>query len=147
MHFSHEFSFSSWRFFLSGWVQAASHATASLRGHMALAAQCTLRVAQTQPGQQDLCTEPPAALLQLLSTSTGQIMPYHKVAVKTGLSLDSPSESPAPQPVRQRLFGVCRAACWHAAGGSEILETAWRLPAATPGGQGAGDAGNRLQSC
>lgn len=39
---------------------------------------------------------PPAALLQLVNASTGKTMPYHKVAIKTGLSSDSPSENPVP---------------------------------------------------
>lgn len=124
---------------------------------VALAAEHALRVAQVQPGQLKLCVQPPAALMQLVNTSTGKIMPYHKVAIKTSLSLDSPSENPAPQPGRRLLS---RAMCQHAGGVSESCKAAGHaatgcprasagtleLPAATPGGQGTGDAGNLLQS-
>lgn len=74
---------------------------------MALAAEHTLQVPKMQPGIMNLCMQPPAALLQLVNASTGKIMPYHKVAIKTGLSLDSLSENPAPQPVFQAVWKQC----------------------------------------
>lgn len=98
-------------------------------GHMALTAEHALRVAQMQPGQLKLCMQPPAALLQLVNTSTGKIMPYHKVAIKTGLSLDSPSENPAPQPGRWLLS---RAMCRHTGGGSESCQAAGHAATGCP---------------
>lgn len=96
-------------------------------GHMALIAQCTLRVAQMQPEQLDLSTELSAALLEPVNASMGKIMPYHKVAMKTGLSLDSPSENPAPQPGRQLLSGVCRSSVPAHSRGIGKLSGSWPL--------------------
>lgn len=88
MSFSYEYSSSSWRFSLWGWVQTPSQGW----GHEALAAEHTLRAAHQQPGP------PPAALLMLIIAPTGKFMPYHKLAIQTGLPSGSSSENPALQP-------------------------------------------------
>lgn len=110
MHFLYECSFSSWCFALPGWVQAPSHAIASpLRAHGSQCRTHTPGSSNAASAARSLHGAPPAALLQPVNASTGKTMPYHKVAIKTGLSSDSPSENPAPPPKRgQRLLsGVC----------------------------------------
>ena len=94
------------------------------RGHAALPAQLMPQAAPTWPAQPDLCIEPPAALPQLANAPTGKVMPYHKAAIKTGLSLDGPVWTSSPAARLVAAFWVCGAVCWHAAGRSESRQAA-----------------------